>query len=78
MRAGSHRVAVFQQQGRFLLDEQPARWGDQVWISWHADDGYMLERYSEADGSLVDLPPQRIGDDRGARPEGLDTGGGVG
>lgn len=24
----------------------------------------MLERYSEADGTLVDLPPQRIGEER--------------
>jgi len=69
VRAGTHRVAVFQQQGRFLLDERPARWGDDVWISWHADDGFMLERYSEADGTLVDLPPQRIGEERAASGE---------
>ena len=54
--SGSHRLAVFQQQGRFLLDEKPIRWGDEVWISWHADDGFMLERYSEADGRSSDLP----------------------
>jgi len=64
VRSGTHRLAVFQQQGRFLLDEKPIRWGDDVWISWHADDGFMLERYSEADGTLVDLPPQRIGEER--------------
>jgi spermidine/putrescine transport system ATP-binding protein len=66
---GSHRIAVFQQQGRFLLDERPIRWKEPVWISWHADDGFMLERYSEADGTLVDLPPQRIGEEPGSQAE---------
>jgi len=66
VRAGTHRVAVFQQQGRFLLDERPIRWGDDVWISWHADDGFMIERYSEADGGLVERPPQRIGEEPSA------------
>jgi spermidine/putrescine transport system ATP-binding protein len=69
VRAGTHRVAVFQQQGRFLLDERPIRWGDDVWISWHADDGFMIERYSEADGGLVERPPQRIGEEPSAITE---------
>jgi spermidine/putrescine transport system ATP-binding protein len=56
VRVGDRRIAVFQQQGRFLLDERPIRWNEPVFLSWHADDGYMLERYSEADEELVDLP----------------------
>jgi len=44
VRIDGHRVAIIQQHSRFLLDEKPIRWGDQVWIWWHADDGYMLER----------------------------------
>jgi spermidine/putrescine transport system ATP-binding protein len=63
VRAGAHRIAVFQQQGRFLLDERPIRWGEDVWISWHADDGFMIERYSEADGGLIERPPERIGEE---------------
>jgi spermidine/putrescine transport system ATP-binding protein len=53
---------VVQQHSRYLLDVQPIRWRDRVWLSWHADDGFMLERYSEADGALVGLPPERVGD----------------
>lgn len=37
-------IAVTQQNSHFL-DEQPLKWYDTVWISWHADDGFMLERH---------------------------------
>ena len=49
VRVEGHRIAVIQQHSRFLLDERPIRWKDQVWIWWHADDGFMLERYSPQD-----------------------------
>ncbi len=61
VRVGRHRVAVWQPHARFLLDERPIRWGDEVWISWHGDDGFMLERFSGADAALVATPPERIG-----------------
>lgn len=41
---GEHKISVTQQHSRFLLDEHPIRWTDKVWIWWHADDGFMLER----------------------------------
>jgi spermidine/putrescine transport system ATP-binding protein len=44
VRVGSYKISVTQQHSRFLLDEHPIRWKDNVWIWWHADDGYMLER----------------------------------
>lgn len=50
------KLAIHRQHNRFLLDEPPITWGDQVWLSWHADDGYMLERYREADESMLSLP----------------------
>lgn len=40
-----HKLSVTQQHSRFLLDERPITWNDKVWIWWHADDGFMLERY---------------------------------
>ncbi len=39
------KISVTQQHSRFLLDERPIKWHDKVWIWWHADDGFMLERY---------------------------------
>ncbi len=42
-----HKISVTQQHSRFLLDERPIRWKDDVWIWWHADDGFILERYKE-------------------------------
>jgi len=57
VRVGEYRIAVSRQHNRFLLDEQPISWEDDVWISWHADDGFMLERYSESDEELLQTPP---------------------
>jgi len=61
VRINNHRLAVIQQHSRFLLDEKPIRWEEDVWVSWHADDGFMLERYSESDETLIGLPPEKTG-----------------
>jgi spermidine/putrescine transport system ATP-binding protein len=66
VRSAEYRLAVIQQHSRYLLDEQPIRWRDRVWLDWHADDGFMLERYSESDESLVGLPPEKVGEDLGS------------
>jgi spermidine/putrescine transport system ATP-binding protein len=63
VRVQGHRVAIFEQHNRFLLDETPATWNQDVWVSWHADDAFMLEAYSEKDEALTDRPPQRVGED---------------
>ena len=48
---GSRRITVLQQHARFQLDTKPIRWDETVWLSWHADDGYMiLERGAAAEG----------------------------
>ncbi len=49
VRCEGQRIGVFQQHSRFLLDEKPLSWNDEVWIYWHADDGFMLEKYSARD-----------------------------
>ncbi len=51
-----YRLAITQQHSRFLLDQRPIRWEDTVWVWWHADDGYMLDRYSEQDEALMAMP----------------------
>lgn len=56
------RLAVLQPNSRFLLDGKPITWKERVWIWWHADDGYMLERYSELDTSLTEMPSEAVGD----------------
>jgi spermidine/putrescine transport system ATP-binding protein len=52
VRVRDYRIAVYRQHSRFLLDENPITWKDEVWISWHGDDSFMLERYREADEKL--------------------------
>ncbi len=69
VRVQDYRIAVYRQHSRFLLDENPIKWGDDVWISWHGDDGFMLERYSESDESLMQLPPEEVGDSNGTHAE---------
>lgn len=59
---GDYRIAVAQQHSRFLLDQKPIKWKDPVWIWWHADDGFMLERYSASDEDLTHAPLENIGD----------------
>lgn len=52
------RIGVIQQHSRFLLDEKPLKWNDEVWISWHADDGFMLEKYCPDDQVFDDPAPE--------------------
>jgi len=44
VRAMGLRVQVLRQHSRYFLDEKPIRWNDPVWIWWHGDDGFMLDR----------------------------------
>lgn len=41
---GAHKMTINKQHRHFLLDEKTIQWNDHVWIWWHADDGYILER----------------------------------
>ncbi len=52
VRVEGHRMTVFQQHSRFLLDQNPITWNDKVWIWWHADDGFILERYQSDIGTM--------------------------
>jgi spermidine/putrescine transport system ATP-binding protein len=54
VRIGTYRIGVTQQHSRFLLDTTPITWKDVVWVWWHADDSYMLERYNVLDQKLND------------------------
>ena len=45
-----------------MLDEKPIKWKDHVFLSWFADDGFMLDRYSEEDENLLQTPPQSVGE----------------
>jgi spermidine/putrescine transport system ATP-binding protein len=49
VRVHEHRLAVFEQRNRFLLDETPSSWEQDVWLSWHADDAFILEGDSGKD-----------------------------
>lgn len=60
VRAQDYRIFVYQQHSRFSLDQRSITWNDDVWIWWHADDGFMLERYSESDENLMQLPPEAV------------------
>ena len=53
-----YRLAVYKQHASYLLDEKPIRWHDEVWISWNAEHGYLLEKYEEEDEELLSLPSE--------------------
>lgn len=56
------RIAITRQHTRFVLDEKPINWKDKVFVSWFADDGFMLDRYSAEDEELLQTPPQTVGE----------------
>lgn len=57
VRAGEELLMVETQHGRFFLDEaRPPQWGDEVWVSWNVNDGYLLETFSEEDRQFLSLP----------------------
>ena len=62
VRAEGYRLQVLRQHSRFFLDEKPIRWKDEVWIWWHADDGFMLDHFRKGDEALLTVPPQRVGE----------------
>jgi len=62
VRTGDLRIQVLRQHSRFFLDEKPIRWKDDVWIWWHGDDGFMLDRYRERDENLMAAPPLEVGE----------------
>ena len=72
VRISDYRISITQTHSRFLLDQDPITWDDEVWLSWHADDGYMLEQYEEMDEELLMLPPENIGDMDEELPEAAD------
>jgi spermidine/putrescine transport system ATP-binding protein len=63
VRVADYQISVIRQHSRFLLDEEPIEWDEQVWLSWHADDGFMMEKYSEQDEALLPAPPDKVGDE---------------
>ncbi len=59
VRVGGHRMTVFQQHSRFLLDESPITWNDKVWLWWHADDGFILERYQVIKNNEAEITSEK-------------------
>lgn len=44
----------------FMLDEKMITWGEEVWLSWHADYCYMLEQYNLEDEAMLTLPDEDV------------------
>ena len=43
IKSGDMKVAAMKPHSRFLLDQEPITWNDEVYLWWHPDDGYMVE-----------------------------------
>lgn len=53
---GEHILTVQQMHARFQLDTEPIRWDETVWVSWHADDGYMILEQATAEAQTEAMP----------------------
>lgn len=58
IRIEDYRLTINKQHTSFLLDEQPIKWQDDVWISWNPEHGYLLDTYAETDEHLLTLPSE--------------------
>ena len=43
LKSGDLQIAALKPHSRFLLDQEPITWNDDVFVWWHPDDGYMVE-----------------------------------
>jgi len=57
-----YRFAILKPNSRYILDGIPITWEENVYIWWHSDDGYMMERYSAKDEGLTELPSTHVGE----------------
>lgn len=53
VRVQDRLVSIVKQHASFGLGELKIKYKDNVWITWHADNAYMLEDYRTSDESLV-------------------------
>jgi len=62
---GDRKIYLTEHHRRFMLDYKPIVWKDKVWISWHADDGFMLERFDPVDPQeLLEGPQEGLADEQ--------------
>ncbi len=40
---GDRLLSACRLHSRFRQEERPIRWEEDVWVAWHADDGYMMD-----------------------------------
>ena len=64
VRVEDYRLCVFQQNIHFLLEERQIKWNDEVWINWHGNDSYMLQRYKPEDERLLAVPDPEYGNSK--------------
>ncbi|MBR3222068.1 MAG: ABC transporter ATP-binding protein [Kiritimatiellae bacterium] len=43
LKSSGLQIAALKPHSRFLLDQDPITWNDDVFVWWHPDDGYMVE-----------------------------------
>ena len=43
LKSSQLRISALKPHSRFLLDQEPITWNDEVFVWWHPDDGYMVE-----------------------------------
>ena len=70
-------LSVLQVHNRYLLDQQEIGWDEKVWLSWHADDGFMLESYAEQDEAMLPHPTEEASDASVATEPALAAAGGA-
>lgn len=55
IKIGRQLVSVQKQHSAFLLDQKPIRWKQEVWLAWHADNGYIIDNFLDSDRALLPI-----------------------
>jgi spermidine/putrescine transport system ATP-binding protein len=64
--ANGYRISVIVTHNQFMLDIREVTYDEDVFISWYADNCYMLEKYHLADEALLTLPEDEFMEEPGA------------
>ncbi|MHB9139790.1 MAG: ABC transporter ATP-binding protein, partial [Victivallaceae bacterium] len=55
IKVGAQLVSVQKQHSAFSLDQKPIRWKQEVWLAWHADNGYIIDNFLDSDRALLPI-----------------------
>lgn len=61
VRVEKQLISVQELHTSYYLGQKPVQWGEDAWLTWHADNGYVLDNYREEDRALLPMANPETG-----------------